>query len=902
MEAEILANPMILQKYKQYKRDTSSIVNWLISIARQCGFTSSSGLQDPFQSSYPNQNSNIIQPKGRLKGKERKKAREAENLDKNQTPRLLNIALKTPYKITIEEFKEMVDYLANCQSPQSKIPENFFCLINDAIKARKEHMSIFAKLCYQRDSKQMYNHEYFINVLEYTHDILLPKKQLSTPTKSPTKPPAAPSNCSNQFKILKVEEPLNFPSRQPSISDLNEIRASKVKAKVQVDSKPRQALKANVKQIFESCSGEEYLVDLGFDRIEQGCVLFSFMIEISKIRGYVRSLWRDYKDEKMTNPIPAAVATNTAIHFVRNLEDTLRYGFPGINEYRSVVCDLYTTAATLDNAWNLQAEETRFEALRNLNESGAEWCMLPTFNVVNSFCEQWLNPTDECPLTHDQKLSIAQSVAPEKTAVLQDWLQVLFNIGASSSELDIADEISSATKVIGTTKIIPIWTIFALQLFADTKMDLKESFEKPFDYLDSYTHIVNATIDSTNKWHEQVNAFGPKSNIRCQNWMRECIRRFTKNVCPNRKAILEKLTTPPDDMETFFTQNISCYPLRAGLTAFILKAFMQEFGVGYANLSGSVMYTCHLYNAVRNECQVQMWDDIELFIAHNVKDGLFVGDPPTSRYQSMKQLDLIMGMAACNFAQNRQKMKANQSRDVQWKAPKYMSAYSSMPVTEIFVRAFRDDDPPLPDRAKDLYERIVKVLEARSIRQNGEIYTSRVKKTLEETSQILPLAVLSVVYEAMCAELIPSNIDYMSLHRSCWRLLHQISDECQLPKAGPYGIGPPPEQEPVFITRCILDDAFMHQPTVECVCKCCPCKFHVSGGTGFKPIADCLDTWLSKGNGGHLLRQMKFFGLDIKLGNPTVSKKGKIGFKPVESINGGKLVLPRGLFGTEESL
>ncbi|KAF3918175.1 hypothetical protein ABW20_dc0103825 [Dactylellina cionopaga] len=604
---------------------------------------------------------------GRLKGKERKQARDAAVQDRAESgpssPHPESKPKKT-YKITIQEFKILAEYIANCPSPKSLIPKNFFDILNRAIKTRREHLSKFIELC-QDDCHRHGNetHDFFISVLEHVRDILTPKQESAPNKKASSSFPVGNADkinklletCTNKFNVLNVQEPLETFSTTSNVSTSQNACTQSQRSK----ENARGSL-TNPK-VYEP--EEVYSIDLGDDRTEQHYAVFLFMLDLFGMRHYLRGVWQDYKNEKIPTPIPAAVTTNTAIHLVRCLEAELRADFPNIKDFRSIAADLYIYSTHLNCFWESEEQNMIWKEYKSRNRSKSEWCMLPCFTLMQDFCTRSLHRLrgfDGFEMSHepggmldDDLKEIFRGISAEDKYPLESWICILFMAGLMPP-MEGDDEVAKAAREIHKTRTLPIWTIFAMQTFADTKLEL-----------------------------------GDADPAKC------------------------------------FALHIGCYPLRAGIRLLVLKSYMQECGLNFANISGSIMYACHLYNAVRNECHMRStWDDLELFIPYYLKNGLFIGNPPQSRIDYMKQFDLSTGMSARNFAQNRRSCRDNHRVVLYWKSPKMLKEFLSIPVTEIFIKQLRDDATMLPYDGKVLHQWILKILETESLQYHGHRITS----------------------------------------------------------------------------------------------------------------------------------------------------------------------------------
>ena len=110
------------------------------------------------------------QPSGRLKGNERKKAREAEKARGVETT---VPALR--YTITVKEFTDLADWIDNLKPPV-KVPRLIINLIRSTITLRKRCGNWFQRKDAEEEAMvDNLNHSHFIGVLERVLQILEPK-------------------------------------------------------------------------------------------------------------------------------------------------------------------------------------------------------------------------------------------------------------------------------------------------------------------------------------------------------------------------------------------------------------------------------------------------------------------------------------------------------------------------------------------------------------------------------------------------------------------------------------------------------------------------------------------------------------------------------------------------------
>lgn len=118
---------LLIDTYRRYKQDTDDIATWLATTAKRFGFSAdllTNNAQDKDQKSQ------------RLKGKARKKAKEAAESSATNTSRASSNSVPK-YTIGIKDFVTLAEYLAH--KADLKIPAPFWATIERAIHLRKEH-------------------------------------------------------------------------------------------------------------------------------------------------------------------------------------------------------------------------------------------------------------------------------------------------------------------------------------------------------------------------------------------------------------------------------------------------------------------------------------------------------------------------------------------------------------------------------------------------------------------------------------------------------------------------------------------------------------------------------------------------------------------------------------------
>ena len=226
------------------------------------------------------------------------------------------------------------------------------------------------------------------------------------------------------------------------------------------------------------------------------------------------------------------------------------------------------------------------------------------------------------------------------------------------------------------------------------------------------------------------------------------------------------------------------YPLLCGLWSFAIQMNAHELGIDFANAWGSIMYASHLYNATRQEKLLSKpWKDMELIIALQSTERLFVGNTPNDLESYLKRFLLSMGYSPTVFASNRRRnapiASARGPRGLSelcgagtlFKGRYCSNEHSVTWTTESMqpiIDAKMEDDSDSEDSRRKGSSKVKTAVSGSLIRR-----PKRISKTVPTIDFLRDLA------HALHAETLELSVDYLRLHRSCWMLLRQVNDACK---------------------------------------------------------------------------------------------------------------------------
>lgn len=229
----------------------------------------------------------------------------------------------------------------------------------------------------------------------------------------------------------------------------------------------------------------------------------------------------------------------------------------------------------------------------------------------------------------------------------------------------------------------------------------------------------------------------------------------------------------------------------------------QHISLDFANAWGSIMYTTQLYNATRQEKLLSKpWKDIEMLLALHSSESFFVGDPPKGLEEYLKRFMLSTGYSAANFASNRRRnghtvsSRGPRSLTQLCKAGKLFVgrycendravAWTRESIPQI-IDAKMDDDSD--DSESDSSHSQTTATDKRRRKVKTSTTGSLVRKPKGYKPGIKTLDFLNDLVNGLHAECLELSVDYLLLHRFCWKLLRQVNEACRPKLLQTYGGG-----------------------------------------------------------------------------------------------------------------
>lgn len=491
--------PGIQSTYKTYKEDTKTVSTWLATNAKKCGY--SADLLDRVSASN---STKAVQSSTRLKGKARKKAqasaREVPNVAYTSTSKG-SASEAPPYKIQVKEFISLAEYIVSCTKPFVKVPIGLVKALDRAIYLRRNF-----RFSTEDSDKSDEGHVHFVGVLEKTREILKPrspsemvddrltKSTLNTETAQAKKP----EDIQNMFDKLDLQEPsqefIDAPDVQPFMT------AS--------DQQPRYDVE-NV-QTYE----EEYLA--------AHCLLE----DVRHIRAFLCALWTNYQEGM--DIIAISITVNTAIDFVRTLEQDLVKHFPSKTDYESMIKTFFGVQC-LHQGHNPSHRQRPDDIFNMAVYDLLEDTMMPTYSTLSSL-QDVIRPGSvhqykpghfgyRDTKTHWSQKSPREKILDDRLVLLEAFPDLMLLSTTMSKAPLVEDELLRGVRNMSPGKDIPLWLVFAAQCFLDAQHELKDAVSNGHDQLRASANSIRASIQENIKFHK---------DLRIVNWPRQNDTHFTE--------------------------------------------------------------------------------------------------------------------------------------------------------------------------------------------------------------------------------------------------------------------------------------------------------------------------------------------------------------------------------------
>ncbi|KUJ08859.1 uncharacterized protein LY89DRAFT_741693 [Mollisia scopiformis] len=440
--------------YKKYKNDTSTFLKWLYETGTKCGYVPDAPTTAKKQVEITPQKS------ARLKGKARKEAKAAKLVATSMPDTSAGVL---SHEVPRRDLMPLAQAVLYSQDSSIKVPVKILQVGLRAVSTRKKLTESFSKNTEASDVETLesnYSHSYFNDLMERVILTLQPRFATMAGTN------------------IKEKDPTQ---NNETIADLS------------------------AEPDYKFYEAEE-------DAREAKAFAFHCLFtDLNKLRSYVERVWRDYREDKL-DLITASVVTNTAVQLAIRTQDEFVASFPGTGSYKDTWVTLYTEMGV-----KLFKEGHTF-GMFNVSEDVEDWAFRRAYSILSEFTKV-LNPKS-IPMVKRGFYGVyhpqADRTRMSRIEKQQEDVQVLLEILPEFcflAKFDIAmlgqDEVTRGLRQFALTKAIPIWLVFAVEIFLNIHHILRETVDSGFQVL---TLTATRFTQTLNRYFELSDGFTkPKS-------------------------------------------------------------------------------------------------------------------------------------------------------------------------------------------------------------------------------------------------------------------------------------------------------------------------------------------------------------------------------------------------------
>ena len=525
MQTAITMLPRLLQSsYQTYKEDTDFIAKWLAVKAKQCGYPADLlSPPDP-----PTSAPQAAGPSQRLKGAKRKKAKRAAQGSSASSKDPRSPADTPRYTIKVKDFTALAECIAQFTEPVVKVPLALAKALNRAIELRRQHNEwsrgpAASELSIEVEDSNK-SHSYFLGILESTRKILqdlMPSEMHSNllPQSSSKATSQVESGTSSDAQISNIFENLDI--QEPSQEFLD---APDVERATSTD-----AVEEPIYEAEKLCSIEE-----------QYTATHCLFQDVKNLRFFLRQLWTCYREGRLSL-VAVSITTNTAIDFVRSMEQDLLHRFPDKSDYESIMRIFYSVQSLLrghdPNNRQRSGDLLNFEVY-----DLAEAVLFPTYIVLQSLIKV-IKP-GQVPLykpgyfgvrntTVDWDTKTAREKFDDDRLILMEAFPDLMLISMVTSKSTLAeDELIRGIRQMTPQNPVPLWLVFAAQCFVDVQHFLDQDVARGLAELERTAIAIRTSIKQNLHFH---------ASLRVETWPRQNDYQFSATLTLIEQYILNDL-------------------------------------------------------------------------------------------------------------------------------------------------------------------------------------------------------------------------------------------------------------------------------------------------------------------------------------------------------------------------
>jgi hypothetical protein len=711
--------------YKQYKAGTREIVRWLVE-----------------ETSYE-----IPQGQGSQNG-----ARDAS-------------------KLPVHVFPILARQIMSSITP-SNVSQHIRSILNWVITARKECATQhkFGKSGSNVTSNE--KHDHFIRALQEVQNILralptdrAPECITGLRSHSGTTE-SSPKMLTNLFDNLELHEPTQwiFQSNHTGYSDSEKDRPGEEPA-----------------QIPE-------IIEADISETEDGMFAsFCFLQDCDRVRQYVRSVWEDYRQRRVSLSV-AALTTNVAFDIIERLHADFGRVSPKHSTYEALE-QLILDDSTTSSIAGRHLEPSTSALYGSVDPDSFETSSLgrETFSVLKHYREDYQNRVFRdfgiednqfdwstlCTGSHMERIPIL--VETILTRAIPDVVCFMLSVGGSNSPVD---ELSCNLLAFYESHKITVPLVVSCEIFSDIHFVLLGDIQRPFLELSSSADQAELAMKKSethvNLLKTDCSSFETRASFKTlRNCMRLMVKKDTVTDFRQRHIVPSR-----ENLTPFYL--LKHHPTLCGMLQFHIDRTMCYGGLRTCNEWRCLIGIVHLYNAVRQGGRLQVeWPDMEAVIGFYGVSHLFLGSPPNSPKEYATRHMLAAGLPSSIFARDsrlKQTQRSQEGEFIPIRTSKTSGRFFEVKQPLLTVMRERYSEKKGKKQPGMVIRDVEIALKALDCSVTEPNYKTRILKQWKETRVLTPLDTLQAVRHGVVAEELHMQFDYLTFNGRCLELLRRLRD------------------------------------------------------------------------------------------------------------------------------
>ncbi|KAI0116556.1 hypothetical protein GGR51DRAFT_555581 [Nemania sp. FL0031] len=438
---------------------------------------------------------------------------------------------------------------------------------------------------------------------------------------------------------------------------------------------------------------------------------------------------------------------------------------------------------------------------------------LQVYKIVDAF-SRVIEP-NELPLckedefgTYDPRSSRKDKSGKKKfeedRALLMPFFTELMTVCVAVTDYPVEDEFLRGMAEMRKTRKTPFFMVFAAQVFLDIHHLLRKDVSRAFNTFQSGVTVLRDEIEAHIDFHRNLKIdTWPRSNDQYMANISSDIRTILRDPVYRAKERYYRRMNMlvPDSVEPNRILRMS--PVLSGLVLFKYRAEVRDIAFTVVNAWGSVTYTAHLFNALSSEKLLfgedddansrPLWPDMAVLRSLMLEDEqLFVGGAPSNAADYFARFCLQVGTTVNAFVGRKEKRKGPLASKA---GPRGIKPETISPVTSMFIDRYVRKTGQVNWTA----EHVERVVEASQWETEGseEDHTltmgkltkeelarkkaqekQKGKKPLAKPPRLTPQELIESLTRALHTESSEFAFPLLTMHRSCWRLLRAVRQQC----------------------------------------------------------------------------------------------------------------------------